>query len=320
MKNKIAVIFGISGQDGSYLADFLISKGYNIVGVTRNKSKKNLHRLEKLKILNKVKLIQSSFVSVKFIDNLLKKYKNIYEIYYLAGESSVTKSFINPENSLKSNTFGILNILLSIKKNKKKIRIFNASSAQIFGNNKDNFYSEKSSIAPSTPYAVSKASGYWLTKIFRENYGLYACSGILFNHESPLRSDEFVTKKIINVSKQIKKNNNIKLRMGNIDIYRDWGWAPEYVKAMWLMLQQIKPIDLIIGTGKKHSIREFINEVFKEMKIDKKNLVTGTSNLIRKIDIQSYRANTALCKKKIKWEAKITFKKIIHKMINDVLK
>ena len=203
--------------------------------------------------------------------------------------------------------------------NEQKIKIFNASSAQIFGNNKDDFYNEFSKIAPSTPYAVSKASGYWLTKIFRENYDLYACSGILFNHESPLRRDEFVTKKIINVSKQIKKNNKVKLRMGNIDVYRDWGWAPEYVKAMWLMLQQKQPIDLIIGSGKKYSIRDFVNEVFKKMKIDKKNLITGTNKLIRKIDIQSYRANTVLCKKTIKWETKITFKKIIHKMINDEL-
>ena len=319
MKKKIALIFGISGQDGSYLAEFLIKKKYAVIGVTRNKSKKNLYRLEKLKILNKVKLIKCSFASIKFVDSLLEKNKNIQEIYYLAGESSITKSFINPENSIKSNTVGILNILLSIKKIKKKIKIFNASSAQIFGNNKDDFYSEFSRIAPSTPYAVSKASGYWLTKIFRENYDLYACSGILFNHESPLRSDEFVTKKIINVSKQIKKNSKVKLRMGNIDVYRDWGWTPEYVKAMWLMLQQKQPIDLIIGSGKKYSIRDFINEVFKKMKIDKKNLITGTSKLIRKIDIQSYRANTALCKKTIKWETKITFKEIIHKMINDEL-
>ena len=319
MKKKIALTFGITGQDGSCLAEFLIKKKYFIIGITRNKSKKNLYRLNRLKLLKKIKLIQCSFVSVKFLDNLLKKNKNICEIYYLAGESSVTKSFINPENSMKSNTIGILNILLSIKKTKKKIKIFNAASAQIFGNNKNNYYNEYSKIAPTTPYAVSKASAYWLTKIFRENYNLYACSGILFNHESTLRSDGFVTKKIINFSKKIKKNKKIKLRMGNIDVYRDWGWAPEYVEAMWLMLQQKKPIDLIIGTGKKHSIREFVNEVFKKMNIDKKKLITGTYKLMRKIDIQSYRANTTLCKKKIKWRAKTTFKNIIHKMINDEL-
>ena len=319
MKKKIALIFGVSGQDGSYLADFLIKKNYSVIGVTRNKSKKNMYRLEKLKIFNKVKIIQGAALDQKFLNKIIKKYSSIKEIYYLAGDSSATDSFIYPHKSFESNTTGILNILLTIKKINKKIKVFYAASGQFYGNSKNNYYSEKSVIKPTTPYAIAKAAGYWLVKIFRENYDLYACSGILFNHESPLRSDEFVTKKIINVSKQIKKNNKVKLRMGNIDVYRDWGWAPEYVKAMWLMLQQKQPIDLIIGSGKKHSIRDFVNEVFKKMKIDKKNLITGTSKLIRKIDIQSYRANTALCKKTIKWETKITFKKIIHKMINDEL-
>ena len=319
MKKKIVLIFGVSGQDGSYLADFLIKKNYSVIGVTRNKSKKNMYRLEKLKIFNKVKIIQGAALDQKFLNKIIKKYSSIKEIYYLAGDSSATDSFIYPHKSFESNTTGILNILLTIKRINKKIKVFYAASGQFYGNSKNNYYSEKSVIKPTTPYAVAKAAGYWLVKIFRENYDLYACSGILFNHESPLRSDEFVTKKIINVSKQIKKNNKVKLRMGNIDVYRDWGWAPEYVKAMWLMMQQKQPIDLIIGSGKKYSIRDFVNEVFKKMKIDKKNLITGTSKLIRKIDIQSYRANTALCKKTIKWETKITFKKIIHKMINDEL-
>ena len=319
MKKKIALIFGVSGQDGSYLADFLIKKNYSIIGVTRNKSKKNMYRLEKLKIFNKVKIIQGVALDQKFLNKIIKKYSSIKEIYYLAGDSSATDSFIYPHKSFESNTTGMLNILLTIKKINKKIKVFYAASGQFYGNSKNNYYSEKSVIKPTTPYAIAKAAGYWLVKIFRENYDLYACSGILFNHESPLRSDEFVTKKIINVSKQIKKNNKVKLRMGNIDVYRDWGWAPEYVKAMWLMLQQKQPIDLIIGSGKKFSVRDFVNEVFKKMKIDKKNLITGTNKLIRKIDIQSYRANTTLCKKIIKWKTKITFKKIIHKMINDEL-
>ena len=319
MKKKIALIFGVSGQDGSYLAEFLIKKNYSVIGATRNKSKKNMYRLEKLKIFNKVKIIQGVALDQKFLNKIIKKYSSIKEIYYLAGDSSATDSFIYPHKSFESNTTGILNILLTIKKINKKIKIFYAASGQFYGNSKNNYYSEKSVIKPTTPYAIAKAAGYWLVKIFRENYDLYACSGILFNHESPLRNDEFVTKKIINVSKQIKKNNKVKLRMGNIDVYRDWGWAPEYVKAMWLMLQQKQPIDLIIGSGKKYSIRDFVNEVFKKMKIDKKNLITGTNKLIRKIDIHSYRANTALCKKKIKWETKITFKRIIHKMINDEL-
>ena len=205
MKKKIAVIFGVTGQDGAYLSDFLLKKNYRVIGITRNKSKKNLFRLYKLNTLKKISLIKCSAITVKFIDKLIQKNKSIVEIYYLAGESSVTKSFLYPEISIKSNTIGILNILVAVKNSKKKIKLFNASSAQIFGNNKNNFYSETSNVAPSTPYAVSKASGYWLTRIFRENYNMYSCSGILFNHESPLRSNEFVTKKIINISKKIAK-------------------------------------------------------------------------------------------------------------------
>jgi len=231
----------------------------------------------------------------------------------------VIKSFNNPIESFKSNALSIFNILENVKNENNNIKVFYAASGQFFGNNKKAFYDEKSKILPQSPYGLSKATGFWLTKTFRESFGLYACSGILFNHESPLRSKEFVTKKIVDTAKRIKKNKKGKLYLGNIDIFRDWGWAPEYVKAMWLLLQQKQPIDLIIGSGKKFSVRDFVNEVFKKMKIDKKNLITGTNKLIRKIDIQSYRANTTLCKKIIKWKTKITFKKIIHKMINDEL-
>ena len=235
-KKKTSIIFGISGQDGSYLAHLLLKKKYKVIGVTRNRSKKNLFRLEKLKIINKINLIKGTAVNLKFLNNLIKKTPNIKEIYYLAGDSSVTKSFEKPEISLKSNALGILNILLSVKNNNNKIRIFNATSGQFFGNNKNNFYNEKSSIDPQSPYSVAKATGYWFSKIFRENYNLYSCSGILFNHESPLRSKEFVTKKIVDTSIKIKKNNKLNLYLGDVDIYRDWGWAPEYVRAMYLML------------------------------------------------------------------------------------
>jgi len=318
-QKKTALIFGISGQDGSYLAHFLIKKKYKVIGITRNKSKKNLFRLEKLKIFKMVKIIKESALNKNFLNNLIKKNLNIKEIYYFAGDSSVTRSFEQPEESLKSNVLGILNILLSVKKNNKKIKIFNASSGQFFGNNKKNFYNEKSNISPQSPYGVAKAAGFWCIKIFRETYNLYCCSGILFNHESPLRSKDFVTKKIIDTSKKIKKNDKLNLYLGNIDIYRDWGWAPEYVKVMWLMLQQKKPMDLVIGTGKKHSIREFVNEVFKLLKIKKNKLKSNTIKFKRKTDISSYKADISLIKKKLKWKPKIGFKQIVFKMVNDQL-
>ena len=318
MKKK-AIIFGVSGQDGSYLAKLLLEKKYSVLGVTRNTSKENLFRLTKLGILDKIKLIKGTAIDDNFLKKLFKRNNNISEIYYLAGYSSVINSFIFPKESLISNTLGILNILLYVKNSKKKIKVFNAASGQFFGNFKNNLYNESSRILPQSPYGVAKAAGYHYTKIYRESYNLFACSGILFNHESPLRSKEFVTKKIIDISKKIKKENKINLNLGNIDIYRDWGWAPEYVEAMWLMLQKKKPLDLVLGTGKKHRIRDFVKEVFKLKGISMKRLKANQNNLKRKNDIKAYRADIKLAKKTINWQPKTNFKQIIYKMVNDEL-
>jgi GDPmannose 4,6-dehydratase len=318
MKKK-AIIFGVSGQDGSYLAKFLIDKNYTVLGLTRNTTLKNLFRLKKLHILNKVKIIKGSATDDIFLKKLFKKNYDVNEVYYLAGYSSVINSFLFPKESLISNSLGILNILHYVKNSKKKIKVFNAASGQFFGNFKNKLYNENSKIVPQSPYGVAKAAGYYYTKIYRESYNLFTCSGILFNHESPLRSKEFVTKKIIDISKKIKKNNKINLELGNIDIYRDWGWAPEYVEAMWLMLQQKKPIDLVLGTGKKHSIRDFVNEVFKLKNISIKRLKANQSNLKRKNDIISYKADIKLAKKNINWSPKVNFKQIVKKMLNNEL-
>ena len=319
IKKKTALIFGISGQDGSYLAHFLLTKNYKIVGITRNNSLNNLSRLKRLKIINKVTVIKGTALNKKFLNKLIKKDINIKEIYYFAGDSSVVKSFKHPDTSLKSNTIGILNILMSVKDINKKIKIFNAASGQIFGNKKISHYSENSLIDPQSPYGVAKASGLWLSKIYRKAYNLYSCSGILFNHESPLRSKHFVTKKIINTSLKMKKNNSLNLYLGDINIYRDWGWAPEYVKVMWLMLQQKKPNDFVIGSGKKYSIKDFVYEVFRLLKINKNRLKYNTKKLQRKIDIKSYTANTNFIKKKLGWTSKTSFKQIVFKMVNNEL-
>jgi GDPmannose 4,6-dehydratase len=222
-------------------------------------------------------------------------------------------------DSFKSNTLGLLNILDTVKKTNKKIKVFNAVSGQFYGNKKSSVYNEKSYIDPQSPYGVSKASSFWLTKIFREWYGIKCCSGILFNHESPLRSNEFVTKKIINSSKLIKKGKLKHLYLGNINIYRDWGWAPEYVEAMYLMLRQKDPKDLVIGSGKRYSLRRFIFEVFKLLKIPRNRLKANTKKFIRRKDIISYRSDPRLAKKILNWKAKTSFKQIIRKMICDEL-
>ena len=317
-QKKRALIFGVSGQDGSYLSHFLYGKGHDIYGTTRNIGKKNLNNLNKLGVLNKIKIIKCDTKNFKIVKKLIKKIKP-QEIYYLCGQSSVTKSFTNPAEAFRSNTLGLLNILETIKEINNKIKVFNAVSGQFYENRKNNIYNEKSYIAPQSPYGVSKASSFWLTKIFREWYGIKCCSGILFNHESPLRSNEFVTKKIINHCKLIKKGKLKYLYLGNINIYRDWGWAPEYVEAMYLMLRQKQPKDLIIGSGKSNSLKSFVYEVFRLLKIQRKFLKINTKKLIRKKDIRSYRADPKLAKKILKWETKTTFKQIIYKMVNEQL-
>ena len=318
-KNKIkSLIFGISGQDGSYLSHFLLGKGHDIYGTTRNIGKKNLDNLNKLGVLNKIKIIKCDAKNFKIVKKIIKKIKP-QEIYYLCGQSSVTKSFTNPAETFKSNTLGLLNILEIVKEINNKIKVFNAVSGQFYENRKNNIYNEKSYIAPQSPYGVSKASSFWLTKIFREWYGIKCCSGILFNHESPLRSNEFVTKKIINHCKLIKKGKLKHLYLGNINIYRDWGWAPEYVEAMYLMLRQKHPKDLVIGSGKRHSLRSFVYEVFRLLNISRSSLKINIKKLMRKRDIRTYKADPKLAKKILKWKAKTSFKQIIYKMVNEQL-
>ncbi len=318
-KKRTAVIFGISGQDGSYLAELLLRKKYRVIGITRNNNSKNLFRLKTLNIHKKIIICKGKAVDRFFLKKLFKKFTSINEIYYLAGQSSVTFSFLYPAENLQSNVIGLANILELVNQTNKKIKIFNAVSGQFYGNKKKNIFNENSKIDPQSPYGVSKASSFWLIKIFREHYGIKCCSGILFNHESPLRSNEFVTKKIINTSKLIKKNKIKFLFMGNVNIERDWGWAPEYVEAMYLMLRQKNPRDLIIGSGTKKSLRSFIYEVFRLLKIPKNRLKANTKKFVRNKDINSYRSDPRLAKKIINWKARTKFKQIIHKMVYDIL-
>jgi|TARA_B100001964_G_scaffold238899_1_gene305239 GDPmannose 4,6-dehydratase len=313
-----SLIFGVSGQDGSYLSDFLVNKKHDVYGITRNNRKRNLKNLARLGILKKVKIIKCDIANFPVVKRLIKKIKPD-EIYYLCGQSSVTKSYINPLESFKSNTLGLLNILETVKKTYKKIKIFNAVSGQFYGDRNKNIYNEKSYIDPQSPYGISKASSFWLIKIFREWHGIKCCSGILFNHESPLRSNEFVTKKIINHCKLIKKRRLKYLYLGDTNICRDWGWAPEYVEAMYLMLRQRCPKDLVIGSGKRHSLKNFVYEAFRLLKIPRNCLKVNTKRLIRKQDIRSYRADPSLAEKILKWRAKTTFKQIIYKMVNEQL-
>ena len=316
MNNKLALIFGITGQDGSYLADFLLKKKYKVIGITRNLSKKNLIRLFKLKIEKKVSLLKIKKINHKTIKHLFKKFKKINEIYYLSGETSPLNSMNNPLQTFDSNVNNLVSILEFIKIKRFRTKIFYASSSEIFKNKKPNIFNENSEIGPRTPYAISKATGLWLIKYYRNYHRVNCCAGILFNHESPLRSNNFVFKKIIEQTKIIKKKGG-KLQLGNIKIKRDIGWAPDYIVAFWKMLQLKKLEDLVIGSGKAYSIKKFLNLVLKNLKLNKRNIIFNKKELIRKNELNEYKASPSLALKKIKWKNTLTIEKIIKKMLND---
>ena len=313
---KTAIIFGISGQDGAYLANLLIKKKYKIIGITRNLNKKNLNKLEILKIKNKIKLIKYKKFDLNFIKSLAKKFNNhIKEIYFLSGESSPKKSFDIPIETFNSNSNNLLIILEYIRRYNSKTRLFYASSSEIFKKNKSQIFDEKSELDSRSPYATSKIASTLMIKNYREEFKLFLCSGILFNHESPLRSEQFVFTKIIKKLKQIKHRGGI-LKLGNIQTKRDVGWAPEYVKAMWMMLQSKKPSDFVIGTGKMISIKDFIKLTIKILNIKKSIKVLKNQRFYRKNDLIAYKSNPNLIYKKLGWKSTLKIEEIIQKLIN----
>ena len=318
MRNKIALIFGISGQDGAYLADFLLKKKYKLLGITRNNSKSNLFRLKKLKIEKKIKIYQNKILNPAFLKKVFTSNKIIDEMYFLSGETSPLRSIAEPIQTFDGNVINLIKILEFIKSKKIKTKFFYASSSEIFKKNKKNIFNENSEIGPRSPYGISKATGLWIVKYYRKQHNIFCCSGILFNHESPLRSNKFVFKKIIQESKKIKrKGGNIYL--GNLNIERDIGWAPDYIKAFWKMLQLNKASDLVIGSGNIYSIKTFLNLTFEKLKLNKKKIKANKKSFIRANEINSYRANPSLAKKKIKWKNRLKLKEIVSKMINDEL-
>jgi len=316
MKKKIAVIFGISGQDGAYLADFLLKKNYQVIGLTRKKNKINLSRLKKLRIINKIKIIKGTALDKSILKKVI--FKKLTEVYFLSGVSDVRESVHDPSSTFNINFIGVKNVLDRIKHVNKNIKFFNACSAQIFGNQKKRL-NEKSVINPVTPYAQSKASSLWLVKTYREIYNMKCCSAISLNHESPLRSNNFVTKKIIDQAILIKQNKIKYLYLGKINVYRDWGWAPEFVKAYYLMLQRKNMQDYIVGTGTKKSIRDFVYRVFEILKISKNKLRYNNKNFLQepKREVGELIGDISKIKREIGWKPKVTFEKIIHKMLNN---
>jgi len=312
---KRALICGISGQDGTLLAEFLLKKGYEVFGTSRDANAAKFTNLINKKIKNELTILtmvpddfRSVYIAIKM--------SSPDELYFLAGQTSVGLSFELPADTMKSITIGTLNILEACRLSGKNIKIYNAGSSESFGDTNGFAANEYQPFNPRSPYGVAKASSYWLVNNYREAYNLFACTGILFNHESDLRPERFVTQKIIKCAVRIYKGASEKLKLGRLDISRDWGWAPEYIEAIWLMMQKDYPVDLIIATGKSYTLEEFVNETFLILGLDWKEYVVQDRSLYRPTDILISKADPSKAKNEIGWEAKYDAKDVIKKMID----
>jgi len=311
-----ALIVGISGQDGAYLAKLLISKGYKVYGSTRDSSICDTSKLSKLGILDDINLLSlapNDFRSViKAINSI-----NPDEVYYLAGLTSVGLSFEQPVECMESISLGTLNFLEAIKLNQKKIKFFNAGSSECFGNTNKMVANEETVFSPRSPYATAKATAYWMVNNYRESYNLFCCTGILGNHESILRNKRFVTKKIISGVWDIVCKKSTELRLGNLDTWRDWGWAPEYVEAMYLMMKSEVPQDYIIATGETHSLKDFVSMAFQKFNLDESKFVICDEKLFRPSDIKYSFLDPSKIYKKLNWKSQKNLVNIVDSMFEE---
>ena len=335
MTKKIALITGITGQDGAYLARFLLKKNYKIIGVERRSARSNNWRLEKLNINDKL-IIEDT--DIKEINNLIRifdKYR-VDEVYNLAAQSFVYSSFQNPIETSLVNSIGALNLLEIIRNKKNKIKFYQASTSEMFGESKSINQDEKTLFHPRSPYATSKTFAHYSVQNYREAYNLHAVNGILFNHESPLRGEEFITRKItLGLSKIVLKKQK-ELKIGNLYAKREWGYAGDYVEAMWKMLQSKKPDDYVIATGKNHSIKQFINESIKALKLktrwvgkglneklinleNNKAIISIDKKFFRPSEVNTLKGNYQKARRELKWKPKTNFSKLVKMMITSDL-
>jgi GDPmannose 4,6-dehydratase len=319
--SKVALITGITGQDGSYLAELLLSKGYEVHGIVRRVALEDeMHRLWRIrKILNDISLHSASLESYASIFKILQKIKPD-EVYHLAAQSYVGYSFEDEFSTFNTNINGTHYILSAVKEFAENVKFYFASSSEMFGKVKYSPQDETTVFHPRSSYGISKVTGFHLTKNYREAYKLHASNGILFNHESPRRGFEFVTRKITFAAARIKKGLQKKLYLGNIEAKRDWGHAKDYVQAMWLMLQQDAPEDYVIGTGKDHSVEEFAKKTFDHLNLNYKDYIVLDKNLIRPSEVETLLANYSKAKKVLNWEPKISFDNLVSEMIESDLK
>lgn len=309
-----ALICGVSGQDGAYLAQLLLNKGYEVFGASRDAQMSSFVNIEYLGIKDKVTTVSLALTDFRSVLQVIQQVEPD-EIYNLAGQSSVGLSFEQPVETLESTSIGVLNLLEAIRFTGKKIKFYNAGSSEVFGDTQGVPATEKTTFHPRSPYAVGKASAYWIVANYREAYELFACTGILFNHESPLRPTRFVTRKIVSAACRIAAGSREILKLGNISICRDWGWAPEYVDAMWRMLQLEKPDDFVVATGRTRKLEEFIALTFSNLNLDWKDHVQIDKTLFRPSDILRGAANPDKAHSVLGWQSENSLEDIVRLMV-----
>ena len=320
---KTALITGITGQDGSYLAELLLEKGYEVWGIIRRSSNFNTQRIDHIfkdvhQKENKLQLVYGDLSDASSIGAIIRKIMPD-EVYNLAAQSHVKVSFEIPEYTADITAMGSLRILEAIRQFCPKAKYYQASSSEMYGKVKETPQSEKTPFHPRSPYGVSKVFSYWITKNYRESYDMFACNGILFNHESPRRGETFVTKKITKAIAKIKAGKQKKLYLGNLDAKRDWGYAKDYVEAMWLMLQQEKPDDYVIATGETHSVKEFLEEAFNLVGLKWEDYVEIDQRYFRPAEVDLLIGNPKKAKEKLNWEPKTKFKELVKIMLKEDL-
>lgn len=308
-----ALITGITGQDGAYLAEFLLSKGYEVHGMVRRSSSENFERIAHLKA--RVSLHQADLLDQLSIVNLLREVQPS-EVYNLAAQSFVPTSWLQPLLTGEFTALGVARILEAIRLVDPQIRFYQASSSEMFGKVQEEPQTERTSFWPRSPYGVAKVYGHWITVNYRESYGLFTCSGILFNHESPLRGKEFVSRKVTDAAARIKLGVQQELRLGNLDALRDWGFAGDYVEAMWLMLQQEKPDDYVVATGIKHSVRELVEIAFARVGLDPEHYVRTDPALLRPAEVNHLCGDASKAQAQLGWRPKVAFRELVEMMVD----
>lgn len=317
---KKALICGISGQDGAYLSQLLLQKGYQVIGTSRDTKASNFVNLKQLGIADEIEFLAMAINDFRSVLNVFKRIKPD-EVYNLAGQSSVGLSFEQPVETLESINIATLNLLEAIRFLELNTRLYNAGSSECFGEStKENPADENSCFLPRSPYAVAKASAHWLISNYREAYNLFACTGHLFNHESPFRGERFVTKKVISSVVKISQNKQKQLHLGSLNIIRDWGWAPEYIEAMWLMLQQTKADDYVIATGRSVTLKHFVHSAFNYFNLDMEQYLVLNKVLLRPTELRCSYANPDKAHQQLGWKAQYDVDDVVKMMIEDELR